>query len=87
VQDALMRGAAANRSLIAAWFRDQIAAGAVRAEFDADLLATSFDSLFSSYVMFARFTGAPPDQAAPDEAQLDALADLFVRGTSTSRGA
>jgi AcrR family transcriptional regulator len=86
LQEALVMGAAANRAQIAAYFRAQIAAGVVRTGFEPELLALAFDSLFSSIVLFARFTGIPSKQAAPDDAQIDALARLFVQGTIAEEG-
>jgi AcrR family transcriptional regulator len=81
LQEMLMMGASDNRERVAAYFRQQIEMGIVRSDLDPHLLANAFDSLFSSYSLFARFAGVPPEHAAPNEETIESLASLFVQGT------
>jgi AcrR family transcriptional regulator len=81
LQEMLTLGASDNRERIASYFRQQIEMGIVRSDLDPYLLANAFDSLFSSYSLFARFAGVPPEHAAPDEEAIESLASLFVQGT------
>jgi AcrR family transcriptional regulator len=81
LQQALVLGAADNTERLAAYFRQQIAAGSVRADLNPLVLAHAFDSLFSSSVLFEYFMGADPVSALPDDEVLDSLASLFLQGT------
>jgi hypothetical protein len=71
-------------ALLAAYFRRQIEAGVVRPGLPPEALASAFDSLFSTPVIFANLfrDGAAP--VLPDEKTLEALVDLFVRGTQAA---
>jgi hypothetical protein len=60
-------------------------AGVVREDIPADMLASAFDSLFSSPVLFASLFQDPLSPQLAIEATLAPLAKLFVRGTQTIR--
>ena len=84
LQQAMRRGGEGNMALVAAFFQRQIEAGVVRPGLPAEALASAFDSLFSTPIIFANLFkdgGAP---VLPDEKTLDALVDLFVRGTQAA---
>lgn len=87
LQEALALGAADNREQLAAYFAEQIRAGIVRADLNPLALAVGFDSLFSSYVLFERMMGSAAQATLPPDEVMDCLADLFIQGTQTSKGA
>ena len=66
------------------YFQRQIDAGVVRAGLPVEMLASAFDSLFSTPVILTNLfkAGGPPH--LPDEATQKALVDLFVRGTQAA---
>ncbi|HMQ34163.1 MAG TPA: TetR/AcrR family transcriptional regulator [Chloroflexaceae bacterium] len=73
-------GSRRNQERLAAYFRGQIAAGAVRPGLDPELLAHAFFSLTSSFVMQRILLGdAAPE--LPVEALVAQLVEIFVRGT------
>jgi AcrR family transcriptional regulator len=84
LQEVLTAGAVDNRQQLADYFRQQIEAGVIRQEFDPVILATAFDSLFSSYVLFESFMGSIPIAEQASENVLEGLASLFVSGTLAS---
>lgn len=86
LRESLAAGASGNLELIADYFREQIAAGVIRADLDPLVLANAFDSLFSSYVLFANLMGSASAPVIPSAETLESLADLFVRGTVASQG-
>ncbi|MCC6615655.1 MAG: TetR/AcrR family transcriptional regulator [Anaerolineae bacterium] len=84
LRDMMASGASGNRDLLAGYFREQIDAGVIRADLDPEALATAFDSLFSSYIVFANLMGSGSALVTPSDATLDSLAGIFVRGTVAS---
>jgi len=86
LRELMASGASGNQELLANYFREQISAGVIRADLDPTMLATAFDSLFSSYVVFANLMGSSPALVTPSEETLDSLAGLFVRGTLAAQG-
>jgi AcrR family transcriptional regulator len=81
LQEAMLSGGGGNMALVAAYFQRQIQAGVVRPELPAEALASAFDSLFSTPVIFANLFQDNQTPVLPDEKTLAALVDLFVRGT------
>jgi AcrR family transcriptional regulator len=81
LQEAMRSGSSGNQSLLAAYFQRQIEAGHVRLDLPAEALASAFDSLFSTPVIFANLLRKSETPVMPDERTLQALVDLFVRGT------
>jgi AcrR family transcriptional regulator len=84
LQQAMRSGGGGNMALLAAYFRRQIEAGVVRPGLPAEALASAFDSLFSTPVIFANLFRDGPAPVLPDEKTLEALVDLFVRGTQAA---
>lgn len=82
LQAIVVGGSAANQARLAAYFRQQIAAGVVRPELDPEALAHAFFSLTSSYVMQRTLLGAAALPGLPIEALVAQLVDIFVRGTT-----
>jgi AcrR family transcriptional regulator len=81
LREAMQVGGSGNMRRLADYFQCQVEAGVVRPELPALTLASAFDSLFSTPVILANlFKGGGPPQL-PDEAALQAMVDLFVRGT------
>jgi AcrR family transcriptional regulator len=81
LQQAMRSGGGGNMALLAAYFQRQIEAGVVRPELPAGVLASAFDSLFSTPVILANLFQGGQRPILPDEGALQALVDLFVRGT------
>jgi AcrR family transcriptional regulator len=81
LQTALINGAADNREHLAAYFRQQIAAGTVRAELHPLALAQAFDSLFSASVLLEQLIHPASLLALPADDVVEMLADIFVQGT------
>jgi AcrR family transcriptional regulator len=80
LRDAAIQGSQHNQGLVVDYFQRQIAAGAVRPDLDAEVLAHAFESLFSSYVLFQAVFNAGHAQMLPEET-IRQLVDVFVRGT------
>jgi hypothetical protein len=81
LQEAMRSGGGGNMTLVAAYFQRQIEAGVVRPELPAEALASAFDSLFSTPVIFANLFQESKTPILPDDTTLEALVSLFVRGT------
>jgi len=81
LRQALMEGGRGNLKRLSDYFQRQIELGVVRVELSPNLLASAFDSLFSSPLLFESLfqDSLFPEQDA--EETLEQLADLFVRGT------
>jgi hypothetical protein len=84
LQEAMNTGSTGNMALLAAYFQRQIEAGFVRPDLPAGVLATAFNSLFSTPVIFANLLRQGETPILPDEKALEALIDLFVRGTQAA---
>lgn len=82
---AVVAGAQRNRIQLGNYFRDRIAAGAVRAELDPHVLAEAFFSLTSSYVLQATLLDTPDDAGQPLEQLIEQFVGIFVRGTAATR--
>jgi AcrR family transcriptional regulator len=81
LQEAMTGSAAQNRERLADYFRQQIAAGIVRAELHPLVLAHAFDSLFSSYTFFEQLLGTAPLTTIAADDVVESLASLFIQGT------
>lgn len=81
LREALLAGGRGNLARMSRYFQHQIDAGVVRADIPAEVMASAFDSLFSSYVLFENlFQGGMVPQLA-SETYIRWTVDLFVRGT------
>lgn len=81
MREAMLTGARGNMARLSAYFQRQIEAGVIRPEFPAEALATAFDNLFSSNVIFENLFEDSLTPQLPAEETTRALAALFVRGT------
>jgi AcrR family transcriptional regulator len=83
LRDAMLTGSRSNLARLSRYFQRQIQGGAIQPGLNADLLAYTFDSLFSTNIIFEYlFQGSLSPAVAGDQALLP-LVDLFVRGTWT----
>jgi AcrR family transcriptional regulator len=81
LQEAMQAGGSSNMAILAAYFQRQIDSEIIRPGLPADVLASAFDSLFSTTVILSNlFTAGQPPRLPGDEV-LDPLVDLFVTGT------
>lgn len=85
LQEAMRSGSSGNMARLAAYFQRQIEAGVIRPGLPAEALASAFDSLFSTPVIFTNLFTDGETPALPDLRTLDALVDLFVCGTQAVR--
>jgi len=84
LREALMAGGQGNLARLSRYFQRQIDAGVVRPGLPADVLASAFDSLFSTHVLFEKmFLGTLTPQL-PVEDVIRPLVDVFVSGTQAS---
>ena len=79
-----MAGGRGNLARLSRYFQRQIDVGVVRPGLPAEALASAFDSLFSTYVLFEKmFLGTLTPQL-PVEEVISPLVDIFVRGTQAT---
>jgi len=84
LREALMAGGRGNLARLSRYFQRQIDVGVVRPGLPAEALASAFDSLFSTYVLFEKmFLGTLTPQL-PVEEVISPLVDIFVRGTQAT---
>jgi AcrR family transcriptional regulator len=81
LREAILAGGSGNLARLSRYFERQAEAGVVRADIPAEALATAFDSLFSSPVLFESLFQGSLSPRLPAQAMLDPLIDLFVRGS------
>jgi AcrR family transcriptional regulator len=81
LREAMLAGGRGNLDRISGYFQRQIDAGVVRSDIPADVLASAFDGLFSTNVIFENFFQANLSPRLPAEEIIRPLVDLFVRGT------
>jgi AcrR family transcriptional regulator len=81
LRQALLAGGRENFSRLSAYFQEQIDAGTVRPDLPAAALATAFDSLFSSSVLFEHLFAEDLAPQLPVDELITPLVALFVRGT------
>ena len=81
MREIALAGGRGNATLIADYFRRQIAAGVIRADFDPATLAHAFDTLFSTHIFYQNMFDDSLMPDVPDDALIRQLADLFITGT------
>lgn len=81
LREALLAGGRGNLARLSRYFQRQIDAGVVRPELPAEVLASAFDSLFSTYVLFEKMFLGVPTPELPAEEVIRPLVDIFVSGT------
>jgi AcrR family transcriptional regulator len=81
LHEALLAGSRANLARLSGYFQCQIDLGVVRADVPAELLASAFDSLFSSNIIFSSMLGDELSPRLAGEGAVQALVDLFVQGS------
>jgi len=81
LREAILAGGSGNLARLSRFFKRQADAGVVRADIPAEVLATAFDSLFSSPVLFESLFQGSLSPRLPAQAMIDPLIDLFVRGS------
>jgi AcrR family transcriptional regulator len=87
LREAMLAGGRGNLARLSGYFQRQIDAGVVRSDIPADVLASAFDSLFSTNVIFENFFQASLSPRLPAEEIIRPLVDLFVQGTLASLSA
>jgi AcrR family transcriptional regulator len=81
LRQAMLAGSRGNLQRLCAYFQRQLDRGVIHPGLRAEMLASAFDSLFSSNIIFEyMFQGSLSPELA-SEAVIQPLADLFVRGT------
>jgi AcrR family transcriptional regulator len=84
LREALISGARGNLSELSAYFQQQVQAGVIQPELDPDVLAFTFDSLFStSLIVESMFQQSLTPRLSP-EALIRPLVDLFVHATQVN---
>ncbi len=81
LREAMLAGSRANLAGLSGYFQRQIELGAVRADVPAEVLASAFDSLFSSNIIFSAMFKDDLSPRLSAEASLRPLVDLFVQGS------
>jgi len=84
LREAVLAGSRANLARLSGYFQRQIEQGVVRADLTAELLASAFDSLFSSNIIFSSILGDDLSPNLSAEAVVRPLVDLFVQGSRKS---
>lgn len=85
LREAMLAGGRSNMVRISGYFQGQIDRGVVRSDIPAEVLASAFDSLFSSNVIFENFFQASLSPRLPAEEIIHPLVDLFVKGTRAGK--
>ncbi len=81
LRQAMLAGGRGNLARLSRYFQRQIGRGVIRADLPAEVLASAFDSLFSSNIVFEYlFQGNLSPRLTTNEV-IRPLAALFVRGT------
>ena len=81
LRQALLAGGRGNLQRLSAYFQRQIDAGVIYPGLSAEPLASAFDSLFSSNLIFEYMFQGSLSPNLSSEAVIQPLVDLFVRGT------
>ena len=81
LREAMLAGGRTNLARLSRYFQEQIDHGVIRPGYSAELLATAFDSLFSSNVLFENLFQNSLSPRLPGAEVIQSLVDLFVRGT------
>jgi len=83
LRQAMLAGSRGNLQRLSAYFQQQIDAGVVCPGLRAEVLASAFDSLFSSNLIFEYMFQGSLSPELSSEAVIQPLVELFVRGTWT----
>jgi AcrR family transcriptional regulator len=81
LRQAMLAGSRGNLTRLSAYFQRQIDRGVVRSGLSAAVLASAFDSLFSSNLIFEYLFQGSLSPELSSEAVMRPLVELFVRGT------
>jgi AcrR family transcriptional regulator len=81
LRKALLAGGRSNLNRLSRYFQRQIEAGVIRPDIHPEVLASAFDSLFSSNVLFETLFLDSLSPRLPAEEVFRPLVDLFVQGT------
>lgn len=81
LRQALAAGSRQNLARLSAYFQRQIDAGIVLPYLSADVLASAFDSLFSTNLLYETFFQASISPWLAGDEMVRNLVDIFVRGT------
>jgi AcrR family transcriptional regulator len=81
LREAILAGGSANLARLSGYFQRQKDIGVVRADIPAEVLASAFDSLFSSPVLFESLFEGSLAPRLPADAMVQPLIDLFVQGS------
>ena len=84
LREALLTGGRSNMARISRYFQRQIDNGVVRPDYSAEVLASAFDSLFSSPIILEDLFQSSLSPRLPAEEMIRPLVDLFVRGTQVA---
>lgn len=85
LREAMLAGGMGNLARVSGYFQHQIEAGVVRPELPAEVLASAFEGLFSTYVLFEKMLQGTPTPQLPADEVIRVLVDIFVHGTQTSK--
>ena len=81
LREAMLAGSRGNLARLSRYFLRQIEAGVIRPDIHSEVLASAFDSLFSSNVLFENLFQDSLSPRLPAEGVTGPLVDLFVQGT------
>ena len=81
LHDAMLAGSRTNLARLSGYFQHQIDQGVVRADVPAEVLASAFDSLFSSNIIFSSMFEDDLSSRLSAEEAVRPLVDLFVQGS------
>lgn len=84
LREAMLAGGRGNLARLSRYFQRQIDRGVVRSDLPAEVLASTFDSLFSSSIIFEYLFQGSPSPMLPKDEVIRPLVALFVRGTQAS---
>jgi AcrR family transcriptional regulator len=81
LREAMLAGSRANLARLSSYFQRQIDQGVVRPDLPAEVLASAFDSLFSSNIIFSTMFQDDLSPRLSAEEAAGPLVDLFVQGS------
>lgn len=85
LRQAMLAGSRGNLQRLSAYFQRQIDAGEVCPGLSAELLASTFDSLFSTQMIFEYMFQGSLSAELSSQSAIQPLVDFFVRGTWAKR--
>jgi AcrR family transcriptional regulator len=81
LREAMLAGSRANLARLSGYFQRQIEQGVARPDLPAEVLASAFDSLFSSNIIFSTMFQDDLSPRLSAEEAVGPLVDLFVQGS------